>query len=212
MAAPQPFLTKFLYRSVIYNRMTNFGLLCFFVNGPYPATFLYFHLFNTQLTVIKCSLKSCSRLDSNRGPLVSKVTALPTELQPLKTFVTSISLSVLQPNFWRTSQRRSDGCTSRRLWVRNALRELMGRTSLPNYVYSLKNLCEPMVKNKRFFKFGQPRLLFHLFSPFRTHITNFTTNWYLKICPSSMWCWDLNSWPLEHESPPITTRPGLPPK
>ena len=92
-----------------------FWATLYFVNGPYPATFLYFHLFNTQLTVIKCSLKSCSRLDSNRGPLVSKVTALPTELQPLKTFVTSISLSVLQPNFWRTSQRRSDGCTSRRL-------------------------------------------------------------------------------------------------
>ena len=23
------------------------------------------------------------------------------------------------------------------------------------------------------------------------------------------WCWDSNSRPLEHESPPITTRPGL---
>ena len=29
-------------------------------------------------------------------------------------------------------------------------------------------------------------------------------------CPSSIWCRDLNSQPLEHESP-ITTRPGLPP-
>ena len=38
--------------------------------------------------------------------------------------------------------------------------------------------------------------------------TNLTTNTYLKKCP---WCWDSNSQPLELESPPITTRPGLPP-
>ena len=31
-------------------------------------------------------------------------------------------------------------------------------------------------------------------------------------CPSSIWRQDSNSQPLEHESPPITTRPGLPPK
>ena len=31
-------------------------------------------------------------------------------------------------------------------------------------------------------------------------------------CPSSIWRLDLNSRPLEHEHPPITTRPGLPPK
>ena len=28
----------------------------------------------------------------------------------------------------------------------------------------------------------------------------------------SIQCWDSNPRPLEHESPPITTRPGLPPK
>ena len=31
----------------------------------------------------------------------------------------------------------------------------------------------------------------------------------MKKCPSSIWCQDSNSQPLEHESPPITTRPGL---
>ena len=30
-------------------------------------------------------------------------------------------------------------------------------------------------------------------------------------CPSSIWRWDLNPRPSEHESPPITNRPGLPP-
>ena len=51
--------------------------------------------------------------------------------------------------------------------------------------------------------------LFRLFLSLQTHITNFTTNTYVKKCPSSIRCWDSNSWPLEHESPPITTRPGL---
>ena len=31
-------------------------------------------------------------------------------------------------------------------------------------------------------------------------------------CPSSIRCQDLNPQPLERESPPITTRPGLTPK
>ena len=35
-------------------------------------------------------------------------------------------------------------------------------------------------------------------------------NKYVKKCPSSIWYWDSNPWPLEHESPPITTSPGLP--
>ena len=34
---------------------------------------------------------------------------------------------------------------------------------------------------------------------------------YVKKCPSSIWCWDSNPRPSGHESPPITTRPGLPP-
>ena len=34
---------------------------------------------------------------------------------------------------------------------------------------------------------------------------------YVKKCPSSIRCRDSNSRPLEHEPPPITTRPGLPP-
>ena len=50
---------------------------------------------------------------------------------------------------------------------------------------------------------------FCLFPPFQTNITIFTTNKWEK-CPSSKRCWDLNPRPLEHESPSITTRPGLP--
>ena len=40
----------------------------------------------------------------------------------------------------------------------------------------------------------------------------FTRNACEKMsCPSSIRCWDSNPRPLNHESSPITTRPGLPP-
>ena len=43
------------------------------------------------------------------------------------------------------------------------------------------------------------------------HTPQFLRQINVKKCPSSIWCWDLNSRPLEYESPPITIRPGLPP-
>ena len=59
--------------------------------------------------------------------------------------------------------------------------------------------------------FGPFPASFCLFSSFQTHITILTANKCEKY-PSSIRCWDSNPWPLEHESPPITTRPGHPPK
>ena len=57
---------------------------------------------------------------------------------------------------------------------------------------------------------GHPRPLFRLFSFFSNkHEYNFSTNKCEK-CPSSIWHWDSNPQPSEHESPPITTRSGLP--
>ena len=59
---------------------------------------------------------------------------------------------------------------------------------------------------------GQPRSLFVYFRPFQTNNTIFKTNQCEKMsCPSSIWRWDSNPQPWECESPPITTRPGLPP-
>ena len=51
---------------------------------------------------------------------------------------------------------------------------------------------------------------FRSFSSFQPNIKIFTTNKCEK-CPSSIWCWDSNPQPSEHESHPITTRPRLPP-
>ena len=64
--------------------------------------------------------------------------------------------------------------------------------------------------NLYFLNMGQPRPLLRLFSTFQSNITISTTNKCEK-CPSSKRRWDSNPRPLEHESPPITTRPGLPP-
>ena len=58
-----------------------------------------------------------------------------------------------------------------------------------------------------FLKMGQPQPRFHLFLSFQTHIKIFTTNKCEKMS-----ILDSNSRPLEHESPPITTKPGLPPR
>ena len=72
------------------------------------------------------------------------------------------------------------------------------------FVFSGKN----KIFHYLFLKMGQPRPLFHLFSSFQTHIAIFTTNKCEKYS-SSIQGWDLTSRPLEHESPPISTRPGL---
>ena len=51
-----------------------------------------------------------------------------------------------------------------------------------------------------------------IFGLCQTNNTICTTNHCEKMsCPSSIWRQDLNPQPLERESPPITTRPGLPP-
>ena len=64
--------------------------------------------------------------------------------------------------------------------------------------------------NNIFVNWANPGLFF-IFRLYKTHITNFTINRYVKKCPFSKRCHDSNSRPLEHESPLITTRPGLPP-
>ena len=59
--------------------------LLFFLNGPFPASFSLFLSF--QYTVdskqmFNININFCRWLDSNRRPLVSDATALPTEPQP----------------------------------------------------------------------------------------------------------------------------------
>ena len=57
---------------------------------------------------------------------------------------------------------------------------------------------------------GQSMPLFVYFLSFQTNNTIFTANQCEK-CPSSIQRRDSNPQPFEHETSPITTRPGLPP-
>ena len=59
-------------------------------------------------------------------------------------------------------------------------------------------------------KWANPGLFFNLCLLFQTNITILTTNIWEK-CPTSIWCQDLNPQPPGHETPPITTGPGLSP-
>ena len=63
-----------------------------------------------------------------------------------------------------------------------------------------------------FFTLANPDLVFVYFRSFQTHSNIiFTTNHCEKMSiPSSIQCRDSNPRPLDHESSPITTRPGLP--
>ena len=62
-----------------------------------------------------------------------------------------------------------------------------------------------------FLKMGQPRPpLSFIFRLFMQTLLHFLQLIYVKNV-SSIRCRDSNPRPSEHESPPITTRPGLPP-
>ena len=59
-----------------------------------------------------------------------------------------------------------------------------------------------------FFEWANQGLFFVYFSSFQTHY-KFYNKYICEKCPSSIQCRDLNSQPLVHESPPITTRTRL---
>ena len=58
---------------------------------------------------------------------------------------------------------------------------------------------------------GQPQpLLSFIFGLFKQTSLQILQQINVKKCPSSVWCWVSNPQPSEHDSPHITTRPGLP--
>ena len=67
-------------------------------------------------------------------------------------------------------------------------------------------------KGMKFKKWTIPGLFFIYFCLFKQTSLQFLQQINVKMCPSSIQCWDSIPRPLEHESPPITTRPGLLPK
>ena len=72
------------------------SFVIFFYKLAIPGLFfLYFRLFNI-VDSKQMFNKFCQWLDSNRGPLVSEATALPTEPQPLPIFRTLYRVTFLQ--------------------------------------------------------------------------------------------------------------------
>ena len=61
-----------------------------------------------------------------------------------------------------------------------------------------------------FKKIGQPRPLLSFTLGLQTNVITILTTNTSKKYPSSIQCLDSNPQPLEHESPPITSRPELP--
>ena len=82
----------------------------------------------------------------------------------------------------------------------------------PNILICAHLLRFPLIFAKHVYlkKWANPGLLFVYYQSLQTNITIFTTNLCEK-CSSNIRCRDSNPWPLECESLPITTRPGLPP-
>ena len=115
----------------------------------------FFSLFNTVDSKQMVNIKVFRWLDSNRGPLVLEATALPSEPQPLPTlkFVCDVGGPGLPP------------MTHNRVDIEEWSVEAMVR----------RDFCVTC-----FFKWANPGLFFNSFSSFQTHITNFTTNMYVK--------------------------------
>ena len=64
-----------------------------------------------------------------------------------------------------------------------------------------------------FFKNGPSPASFSFnFGHFQTNINTILQEIIVQKCPCSTQCWDSNPQPSEVKSPPVTTRPGLPPK
>ena len=74
--------------------------------------------------------------------------------------------------------------------------KLLGTTLKPIVIYN----------RTQFLKMGHPRALFRLFRSFQTNINTILQQISVKKCPFKIWHQNSNPRPLEHESPPITTR------
>ena len=78
--------------------------------------------------------------------------------------------------------------------------------------FKFSSSISQFVENFDFFKNEQtPASFIIYFRSFQTNSTTILQQIPCEKCPFSIQCQDLNPWLLEHESPPITTRPGLPP-
>ena len=93
----------------------------------------------------------------------------------------------------------ADYCYKKIIWLSCSV------LCLPNFclwVHKTRDSIILIILLLFFKKMGHSRPLFGLFKQTWQFLQQINE----KKCP-----WDSNQWPSEHESPPITTRPGLPP-
>ena len=79
------------------------------------------------------------------------------------------------------------------------------------YRYTYKTYLCILLSIYVFLNGPSPASFSFIFGLFQTNINTILQQINVKKCPSSIRCRDSNPRPLECESPPITTRPGLPP-
>ena len=91
---------------VLVPKMSSNATIRYSKNGLFPASFFFIFVFSIQLTVINVQYKFCGWLDSNRIPLVSEATALPTEPQPLPTKTYVMASNGLQQKIYFWGKRR----------------------------------------------------------------------------------------------------------
>ena len=187
-----------------------------FQKVSFPVFFSLFSSFPQTVNRKYWFNKSCRWLDSNCRPLVSEATAQPTEPQPVPQ-KHALSTCILQ-SLWLT-QANVDADKDEHKEVDGADEtqdDFVVFQSLRDASEPREDDCEgPVEVDERdnwkilqslssiIFKMAHRRPLFVYFR----YLQQINVN----KCPSSIRSWDLNPRPLEHESPTINTKPGLPP-
>ena len=191
-------------------------IICTFFNGPTPSLFYCLFLicsnkhhynFCNKFMWIKVHPVYCARIRTHNLSL------LPLPLDSFVYWTIFGKMETNKPWWWTSGQRvRQSEFESRwglKFFLKNLYLKLM-KIKKKRWGWPIKNKLA-IIKPTFLYKWANPGLFFFSFQSFQTNNTIFTTNQCEKMsCPSSIQCQNLNPWPSEHESPPITTRPGLP--
>ena len=131
------------------------------------------------------------------GVCKSDVSKWPHNIRITPTLINNVTMN---------TSKKIDACNDMQWWVRDNYFIAVPGIGTVGRVVS----CKTFKTHCFFFKNGPtPASFIIYFRSFQSNIISiFTTN-ICEKCPSSTWCQDSNPWRLEHESPPITTRPGL---
>ena len=125
----------------------------------------------------------------------------------------------LQPSVAQRKWKKDKGGNSVWWWLQfstcqNKLTKCLWRKKTDIVRWERDRKRQTQIENDKlgtFKKWANPGPFYHLYLVLlnKQHFNFY--NKYVKKCPSSIRYWDSNTQPIEHETPPITTRPGLPP-